>query len=235
MPRPPRLDTPGLPQHLVVRGHNRSDIFFRDLDRAVFLKYLKHALATNACSLHAYVLMTNHVHLLATGAEHCAVSGLMHSVAKRYSRYINRYRARSGSLFERRFHSSPVQTDTYLLACMRYIESNPVRAGVVPVPWLYRWSSYRINASGNARGILTAHNQYLALGDNHETRAQAYRRLFDDLPDECLVEFRRAALKDEPAGDPSFKLALQRELGHPVMRGKPGRPGKTNLVLFPQP
>lgn len=235
MPRPPRLDTPGLPQHLVVRGHNRSDIFFRDLDRQVFLKYLKHALEKNACDLHAYVLMTNHVHLLATGAECGAVSGLMHSVAKRYSRYVNHYRGRSGSLFERRFHSSPVQTDTYFLACMRYIESNPVRAALVPAPWLYRWSSYRINASGKARGMLTPHIQYLALGGDDESRAQAYRRLFDVLPSECLVEFRRAASKDEPAGDPSFKLALQRELGHPVIRARPGRPDKTNLVLFPQP
>lgn len=239
MPRTPRIDLPGLPQHVVVRGHNRTAIFHDDGDHEVLLKYVKEALARLDCALHAYVLMPNHVHLLATGVEPGAISAFMQSVGRRYSRYVNRRLGRTGSLFERRFYSSLVQTDEYFLACMRYIELNPVRARMVARPWLYRWSSYRENADGAPSGLLTPHALFLALGADRNARRIAYRRLFDvAFPQEHLEAFRRAMAKCEAVGDPEFKRRLEAQLGHPVVVGDRGRPRnpageKSNLVPFP--
>lgn len=238
MPRPPRIDLPGLPQHVVVRGHNRADIFFDELGRRLFLKYLKLALAKGGCELHAFVLMSNHVHFVITGRQRSAVSDLMHSVQRRYSRFVNRRLDRRGTLFEGRFYSSTVQTETYLLACMRYIELNPVRAGIVQFPWLYPWSSYRDNAGGRPGGLLTPHSEYLALATRPERRAVAYRRLFDQaLEAPYLDAFRRGGRLGEAVGSAQFKADLQRDLGRHVAADRRGRPRtpapeKSNLVLI---
>lgn len=238
MPRRPRIDLPGLPQHVVVRGHNRADIFFDELGRRVFLKYLKLGLAKGGCELHAFVLMSNHVHLLLTGRETSAISNLMHALQRRYSRFVNLKLDRRGTLFEGRFYSSIVQTQAYLLACMRYIELNPVRAGIVQFPWLYRWSSYRDNAGGRPGGLLTPHSEYLGLATHHEHRAVAYRALFDRTLEESYLEaFRRGGRLGEAVGSAQFKEALERDLGRRVAADRRGRPRakegeKSNLVLF---
>jgi putative transposase len=205
MARAPRIDVPGLPVHAVLRGHNRDDCFLDDTDRGVFLAYLADAARHWDCAVHSYVLMTNHVHLLVTAHAKGALSGLMHSTARRYSRFFNRRRARSGSLYESRFRSSPVASDRYFLACMRYIELNPVRAGMVALPAHYQWSSFRANASGAPSGLVLPHETYLALGSNGESRAAAYRSLFDEPVSTGEVARIRRDVRPKPRGRPSPK------------------------------
>lgn len=225
MPRPPRLDVPGLPQHLVARGHDRKDCFRRELDRAVYLKYLREALDKSECQVHAYVLMTNHVHLLATGSKPRSISRLMQSVGRRYCRYVNRAYQRSGALFEGRFKSSLVDSEAYLLACMRYIELNPVRAGMVDHPSRYWWSSFRENASGDPGGLVVPHSEYLRLGPDRGKRRAAYAALLDQpLDSSQLREIRHASAKNGVLGDESFHDALKVELDREVGIVAPGRP-----------
>jgi len=225
MPRPPRLDVPGLPQHLVARGHDRKECFRRELDRAVYLKYLREALDKNECEVHAYVLMTNHVHLLATGRKPRSISRLMQSVGRRYCRYVNRAYQRTGALFEGRFKSSLVDSEAYLLACMRYIELNPVRAGMVDHPAQYSWSSFRENASGDPKGMVAPHSEYLRLGADRGARRAAYAALLaQPLNSIQLGEIRRASAKNGVLGDQSFHEALELELDRDVAIVAPGRP-----------
>lgn len=132
MSRAPRFHLSGVPQHIIVRGNNRADLFRTDFDRAVFLRDLLRSAARHECQLHAFVLMTNHVHLLATGPQEGRISRMMQALGRRYAQYANRTHGRTGTLFEGRFKSSLVDSDRYLLTCMRYIESNPVRAAMVP-------------------------------------------------------------------------------------------------------
>lgn len=232
MARSPRIDVPGLPQHLILRGNNRTPCFHDDQDRRVFLKYLREALEETGCSLHAFVLMTNHVHLLVTGHEPGAISRLMQSVGRRYARYINSSRGRTGTLFEGRFKSSVVDSERYFLAVMRYIELNPVRAGMVAHPGSYPWSSFRQNASGKPSGLVTAHPQYESLGGDPIARRQAYLALFDlEIDDETLQEIRIHANKGRALGSESFREALSARLGRPVAIVRPGRRKRGQVTL----
>ncbi len=149
MARLPRLNLPNVPQHIVQRGNNRQPIFFHEDDYCTYLEYLREALGKNNCRLYAFVQMTNHIHLLAMAESSDSISRLMQSVGRRYVRYVNRTYQRTGTLFEGRFKSSLVESERYLLTCMRYIELNPVRAGMVVDPGDYRWSSYRHRVDGN--------------------------------------------------------------------------------------
>ena len=164
MPRRTRIHIDGLPLHIVQRGHNRASCFFDDQDRFAYLGWLQEALARERCRLHAYVLMTNHVHLLLTPEDADRVPQVLISVGRRYVQYVNHNYGRTGTLWDGRYKSSLVQAETYLLFCQRYVESNPVRAGMVADPGQYRWSSYRANALGVPDSLLTAHPLYLALG-----------------------------------------------------------------------
>ena len=227
MPRPPRLDVPGLPQHLIARGHDRKQCFRRDLDRAVYLRYLREALDKSECEVHAYVLMTNHVHLLATGRKPRSISRLMQFVSRRYCRYVNRVYRRTGALFEGRFKSSLVDSEAYLLACMRYIELNPVRAGMADHPARYTWSSFRENASGDPAGLVAPHSEYLRLGADRIARRTAYvALLMQPLDANQLDEIRRAAARNGVLGDQAFHDALELELDRKVAIVGPGRPRK---------
>lgn len=225
MPRPPRIDVPGLPQHLYTRGHNKSDCFRRELDRAVYLKYLKEESAESGCVIHAYVLMTNHVHLLVTGHEQGAISRLMQHLGRRHCRFVNRAYRRSGALYEGRFKSSLVESEAYFLECMRYIELNPVRAGMVDHPSQYRWSSYGENVRGDPGGLIVPHPEYLRLGRDRATRGAAYRALVEQPLDARRVgEIRRASAKNGVLGDSRFQSALELDLGRCVAIAPPGRP-----------
>ena len=150
MPRRPRIHLPGQPIHLVQRGHNRDACFFADEDFLAYLEWLAEALKKSGCALHAYVLMTNHVHLLVTPPSAEALPQLVMSLGRRYVQYINRKYKRTGTLWDSRYKSSLVHADDYLLLYQRYIELNPVRAGMVDDPARYRWSSYRANGLGQA-------------------------------------------------------------------------------------
>jgi len=185
MPRQARVVVPSIALHVVQRGHDRRDCFRHDTDYLVYLSNLRALSASSDCALHAYCLMTNHVHLLLTprSAESCAL--LMRSLGQRYVQYFNRRYARSGTLWEGRFRSCLVDSAEYVLACHRYIELNPVRAGMVTSPSAYEWSSYAGNAGSISNRLLTPHAEYLGLATDPVTRHAAYRNLF--------------AMADEPA------------------------------------
>jgi len=157
MPRRTRVHIDCLPLHIVQRGHNRAACFSDDHDRFAYLGWLRDALEHQRCRLHAYVLMTNHVHLLLSPEYAARVPQVLISVGRRYVQFIHHTYGRTGILWDGRYKSSLVQAETYLLLCQRYIELNPVRAGMVADPADYRWSSYRANGLGQADPLLTAH------------------------------------------------------------------------------
>ncbi|HET6265882.1 MAG TPA: transposase [Usitatibacter sp.] len=225
MARLPRIDIPNVPQHLYARGNNHMDIFLDDQDRGVFLKYLQEAASTQECALHAYVLMTNHVHLLATSHRVGDLSRMMQSVGRRFSRYFNTRQARSGTLFEGRFGSSLVQSERYLLTCMRYIEENPVRAGLAAKPSEYLWSSHSQNATGSPGGLVTAHAIFEGIDSAPSARGVAYRALFRHAlkPDE-IASIRESIAKNRVLGEESYRRRLGAELGRPAGITPRGRP-----------
>lgn len=194
MPRPRRIDAPGYPQHVVQRGNNRQPVFFTDDDRVAYLRLLCHHAGQQQCRVHAYVLMDNHIHLLATPDVSGGLSRMMQAVNRTYVRRVNDRQGRTGTLWEGRFHSTVVDTDRYLLACQRYIELNPVRAGKVVHPGDYRWSSYRANARGRPNALLEPHSAFELMGSDADERCRRY------------VEFIEAGI---PAGD---LLAIRRAL-----------------------
>jgi putative transposase len=217
MARLSRIDVPDVPQHLIVRGCNRCDLFRDETDRWIFMNRLEKALTEWGCDLHAYVFMSNHVHLLATGREYGAISRMMHLVETRFARFVNLRHQRTGPLFEGRFHSSLVDSATYFLTCMQYIELNPVRAGMVAHPSQHGWSSYRANAGGSPSGLLAPHDLYLNLGEDPAARAREYVRLFDEpITETQLAAIRSSARRSRALGSPAFLERMERELGRPV-------------------
>lgn len=160
MPRKPRTYLAGAPCHVVQRGNNRCATFFDDADYQHYLGCLKEATERYHVSLHAYVLMTNHVHLLMTPSDGLGVSRVMQSLGRRYVQYINRQFRRTGTLWEGRQKGSLVQAEHYLLICYRYIELNPMRAAMVTHPGKYRWSSYRWHAYGELDPVICDHELY---------------------------------------------------------------------------
>ncbi len=210
MARLPRLDLPDIPQHCVQRGINRSACFFNDSDRLAYLEALRETSGKFGCDVHAYVLMTNHIHLLLTGRRKGAVSAVMQSVGRRYVRRVNTIRQRTGSLFEGRFKSSLIETERYLMTCYRYIELNPVRAEIVASPDAYPWSSYRCNALGVPNDLIAHRTEYLELGDTPEARREAYLQLFcDALSEHQLEEIRMHLNKDCVLGSPRFQQEVE--------------------------
>lgn len=184
MARGPRLVVPGIALHVIQRGHNREDCFRHDTDYLVYLSNLRELSAQMQCALHAYCLMTNHVHLLLTPTSPQGCALLMRNLGQRYVQYFNRRYRRSGTLWEGRYHSCLVDSGKYVIACHRYIERNPVRAGMVPSPGDYRWSSHKGNTGRRSSTLLTAHPEYLALSADETSRHAAYEGLFgmDDEP-----------------------------------------------------
>lgn len=202
MPRAARLVLPGVALHLVQRGVNRGLCFFSERDYRDYLRLLTTFATRFECSIHAYCLMTNHVHLLLTPHQPGACARLMKQLNQCYVQRLNKSAGRSGTLWEGRFHSSLVSLDRYALACYRYIELNPVRAGMVEHPGEYPWSSYASNAQGSFEAVLTAHTTYLALGDSPDGRRAAYRSLLDTaVPEDQLEEIRKATRGGYRAGE----------------------------------
>jgi len=227
MPRRPRIKLAGIPQHVVQRGVNREPCFFAEEDYHCYLHWLFEAAADWRCSVHAYVLMTNHVHLLVTPETPDGLAKLMQSVGRRYVQYVNRFYKRSGTLWEGRFKSSLVQTEEYLLLCQRYIELNPVRAGMVNDPAQYRWSSYQHHALGQTDQRLQHHPLYLALGKNEEIRNAAYRDLFRyELDEAAISDLRLALAQGQPLGSERFKDEMSAATGVRRTQTRRGRPVK---------
>lgn len=234
MPRRPRVALAGVPLHLIQRGHNRDACFFADDDYRAYLDYLGEFATKFGCAVHAYVLMTNHVHLLLTPQQAGGASLLMKQLGQRYVQYVNRSYRRSGTLWEGRFRSCLTQEESYVLACYRYIELNPVRAQMVKHPRHYRWSSYRANAEGKDSAFLAPHDQYLSLGRTEAARREAYRLLFrSELDPEVLDEIRLATNGNCALGDNRFQAQVEAMLGRKATRGKPGRPRKQTEEAAP--
>ena len=228
MPRLPRYPLPEVPQHVIQRGHNRHPVFFHEDDYRVYLTCLQDAVATYPSAVHAYVLMTNHVHLLVTPQQPESLAKVIQSIGRRYVHYINTTYQRTGTLWEGRYRASLVEAEPYLLACYRYIELNPVRAGMVQDPAAYPWSSYRWHALGHPDPVIREHALYLALGRTIQERHMAYRALCQEhLHASLLQEIRAAIYPGRVLGTERFKEAIETVLARRVRPGKAGRPRKT--------
>lgn len=225
MPRRARLSIPGIPWHIIQRGNNRSVCFHAEEDFQYYLHFLQEFSTKYGCAIHAYVLMTNHVHLLLTPQRPDSASVLMKHLGQRYVQYINRTYKRSGTLWEGRFRSCLTQSEDYVLACYRYIELNPVRAGMVNQPKDYRWSSYHHNALGKASSLITPHEEYLRISRDQPTRLEAYRALFKaHLDEEIVGQIRNATNGNFALGGERFQKEIEVALGRRARRGQSGRP-----------
>jgi len=225
MPRRPRIYLPGVPQHVIQRGNNREPCFYSTADYQRYLDDLGEALQRHCCQLHGYVLMTNHVHLLVTPTEPYGIPDLMQATGRKYVQYINRTYRRSGTLWEGRYKASVVDSDAWLLTCMRYIEMNPVRAGMVSHPGEYTWSSYAANAHGSTNPLLEPHAVYRALGKDTSVRRYAYRELFRrGIDDNQIHEIREMLNQELVLGREDFKDKIECMAKRRVRRGKDGRP-----------
>lgn len=225
MPRRPRIHLDNVPLHIVQRGHNREPCFFGEEDYQAYLHWLGEALVKEQCALHAYALMTNHVHLLITPERSDAVPRVIIALGRRYVQYINTTYRRTGTLWDSRYKSSLIQAETYLLACQRYIELNPVRAAMVDDPAHYRWTSYRHNALGQASPYLTPHPLYLAIGRGDTERQAAYRDLFRaQLDNKAIDDIRLALNQNQPLGNSRFYAKIEATTGQrreAKLRGRP--------------
>ena len=227
MGRPPRLELPGVPLHVVQRGNNRATCFFNDVDRRFYLKCLREAVAARGCSLHAYVLMTNHVHLLVTPPEEGAVGAMMQDIGRRYVRIINNIHGRTGSLWEGRFKSSLIDSEAYLLLCHRYIEANPVRAGMVTQAADYAWSSHKHFIGDRTDPAITEHALFLGLAADKEQCQRSFAALSNERVEPQVVEEIRLAINTDSAlGSDNFMDNAEALLGRSVRPPKRGRPAK---------
>jgi putative transposase len=220
-----------MPVHVVQRGHSRQAVFFEDNDYLAYLGWLQEAADRYGCAIHAYVLMTNHIHLLVTPRAQDGISRMMQYVGRRYVPYINHTYGSSGTLWEGRYKASTIHDEGYLLTCMRYIELNPVRAKMTTTPGQYRFSSYRANAQGREDPLLSPHPLYTRLGRTTAHRQEAYRALFKGhIDDQDLQDLRAAWHTGTPLGNDYFKAMIERKLKLKVGQARRGRPGKRALT-----
>lgn len=224
MPRRARLSLPHVPLHIIQRG-NRQACFFSDGDYRFYLDWLgMHAHKTD-CRVHACVLMTNHVHLFISTERADAPGALMKGLGQRNVQYVNRTYRRRGILWEGRFRSCLTQEETCLLACQRYIELNPVRAGMVEHSAEYRWPSYRASAQVETDALLSPHPLYQALEADPASRQSACRELFRyELEPGLVDEIRRAAHGNYALGNARFATEISAALGRRAVPGQSGRP-----------
>lgn len=225
MPRRSRIIVPGIPLHIIQRGNNRQACFFAEEDYLLYLDWLAEYAKSTGCLIHAFVLMTNHVHLLLTPEKPDSAGKLLKRLGQRYVQYINRTYQRSGTLWEGRFRSCLIQQQEYLFSCQRYIEMNPVRAGIVKHPGEYRWSSYQANGQGQHNDFIHHHPLYQDLGRTDAERLVAYRELFRQAlaPGE-IDAIRKSANGNFALGNDRFQQEISEILGRRVTPGKAGRP-----------
>lgn len=228
MARFPRLAVPSFPHHVIQRGNNRQPIFFAEKDYEVFRDCLREAKRKCQARLYAYVLMTNHVHLLLEPERAGDLGRFMQSVGRRYVRYINDAYDRSGTLWEGRFKSALVSRDSYLITCSRYIELNPVRAGLVAHPRDYQWSSYHRRALGQADDLLDDDPWYASLAPTALDRQQVYREWMEaSIKEDEWDHIRKATQQGRVVGSESFQEEIGSQLGRRVKGETRGRPKRT--------
>jgi putative transposase len=227
MPRKPRFYLPGTPVHIVQRGHSREPVFFENDNYSAYLEWLEQASERYGCAIHAYVLMTNHIHILATPDSQNSISQMMQYLGRHYVPYINHNYGSSGSIWEGRYKASMIHEDEYLLTCMRYIELNPVRANMVKTPGAYRWSSFRANGRGESNTLVQPHSLYHSLGRTRQHRQDTYQALFKTHIDNKVMENIRSAWQTgTPLGNEEFRRKVEDKLKCRVGQARRGRPGK---------
>lgn len=227
MARLPRLTAPGLPHHLIQRGNNRQSIFIDEADCISYLNEFAELADGHGLAIHAYVLMPNHVHLLVTPVQRETLPRVMQALGRRYVRRFNDRHRRTGTLWEGRYRSTLIETDRYLLACMRYIEMNPVRAGLVNEPGHYRWSSHAHHIGLRLDPLITEHAVYWALGNTPFERQVAYRRLFEGGQEAAEVEaIRYATHRGWALGQQAFVESVSHSAGRRAAPRHAGRPRK---------
>lgn len=216
---------PGYAYHVVQRGNNRAPCFFEEENYRIYSRYLHEVLPRYANFLHAYCLMTNHVHLLLSSERVDGISNLMKVVCSRYAQYINKKYARTGTLWEGRHKASAIDSESYLLKCYRYIELNPVAAHIVDRPEEYAWTSNHCNAWGDPDPLISMHESYLALGCDGESRCANYRKLFNEaLSNDDCEAIRKASDSSLPWGSNEFIEQIERRSGRSIGFGHRGRP-----------
>jgi putative transposase len=235
MPRLGRYFLPDQPLHVIQRGNNRSAIFFCEDDYQRYRGWLGEAAAEYGCAIHAYVLMTNHVHLLVTPRKAESLPRAMQSLGRRYVRHVNALYRRTGTLWEGRYRAAPIDSEAYFLACCRYIEMNPVRAGMAAHPRDYPWSSWRAHALGAADALVSEHALYRALGRSAAERQKEYRALFRQALDTGFVDALRQATNGGWAlGDRRFQRQIAkaaRRRAAPLPKGRPPKQPKSQRQL----
>jgi putative transposase len=226
VPRRARIVLPNCPHHVVHRGHNRQRVFLHDEDYAAYLRWLRDWKARLGVRVYAYCLMTNHVHIVVDpGEDPSRIALLMKRIAARQTRAINRRERRSGTLWESRYHSTPVDTENYLLACLRYVELNPVRGGLVQNAEEYRWSSYRQRLGFDAERWIDLDVCYRSLGESPTTRAAVYAEYVASGARAREAEVIRAATqRGQIAGNETFIDAVAASIGRRVVLRGRGRP-----------
>ena len=232
MARLPRLFLPGCAQHVIQRGNNREACFYTEADYKAYLSMLKDAALKYEVAIHAFVLMTNHVHLLMTPGDEQSISRMMQAQGRKYVQYFNFTHGRSGTLWEGRYKSTLVDADNYLLTVYRYIELNPVRASMVTHASEYPWSSYQGNALGKPIQLLTPHLLYRRLGKTAQERQMAYRALFRGrMPEHELAAIREASNKAWVLGDDRFKRQIEAKTGRRAVPAGRGGDRKSTRYL----
>ncbi len=231
MARRPRLYAPGVAHHIIQRGNNREACFYEEADYTTYLTYLKESAEHNQVSIHAYVLMTNHVHILCTPSDEKGNSRMLQTLGRRYVQYFNQKYDRTGTLWEGRYKSTLVQSEGYLLTVYRYIELNPVRASMVSHASEYPWSSYRANGVGLGIQLITAHKEYRKLGKTKDARLKAYRLLFRGrMAEKTVEEIRDCTNKSWVLGDDRFKQQIEARTG--IQTSRVGRGGDRKSAKF---
>jgi putative transposase len=228
MARLPRLVIPFQAHHVITRGMDRQAIFRCDDDYYAYLNWLEQAAKRFKVAIHAYVLMGNHVHLLASPTDSEGLGRMMQWIGRFYVPYFNHKYDRAGTLWQGRFKASVIDSETYFMACSRYIELNPVRVQLVSEPGEYPWSSYAHHIGLKTDPLITDHPLFWALGNTPFEREAAYRRLMQQPPDRVEIEqLREAVLKGWALGSERFKNNLEQRIARRVSPAKRGRPAKT--------
>ena len=218
-----RLIYPGVALHVIQRGVDRAACFRADADCLVYLSHLRQLSTRHGCAIHAYCLMTNHVHLLLTPSDKDSCTAMMRDLGQRYVPYFNKRHRRTGTLWEGRYRSCLVESARYLLACYRYIELNPVRAKMVADPAGYCWSSHAGNTGNRSDALLSAHPEFEALAATSDNRFAAYRGLFaEEIDEPLLAAIRDATNHGYPLASEEFKKRVITSLGWKIQPDKPG-------------
>ncbi|TFW21950.1 REP-associated tyrosine transposase [Duganella callida] len=227
MARLPRLIVPHQPHHVIQTGANNQDVFLDANDYQSFLGWLRAAAKTYKVAVHAYVLMPNHLHLLVTPSDDNGLAQMMQLIGRYYVPYFNQKYSRSGTLWNGRYKTSLIDADEYFMLCSRYIESNPVRAGLVSRMEDYPWSSYCHHAGIRPDGLVIDHAKFWELGNTPFQREAAYVALAQPLSQDEITVISKALLKGWPLGSEQFQTALQHKVKRQVLPAKRGRPFKT--------